>query len=92
MSLSDDLQKERKELLYMMAKIHSKHISYDSDHGIGKGNNCKVCQMYRKIQKSNAILNKKLIIAREDEQIIKEFRGLQKALGRLQKENEFYRE
>ena len=91
MSLPDDLQKERKELLYAIAEVHSQHNSFDNDHKIGTDKNCKVCQMYLKIQKSNAILNEKLIIVREDEQIIKEFTRLKSALGRLPKEKEFYR-
>lgn len=89
MDIKSELLKERKELLFLTAEVHSEHKEYDKDHQIGKDDKCSVCRLFMKIQHDNKRLNEKLKILENDANIIQAFKELESYLGYLPTEKEF---
>lgn len=89
MSIKDELQKERKELLLLRSDAHIEHAPFNEDHSIGTKKDCKICQIYKKIEKSDELVTNKLRMIHEDELLIGEFKQLRRRLEREPNQSEF---
>lgn len=89
MSIEKELQKERKDLLLLRSDAYIEHSHLNEDHSIGDRIDCKICQIYKQICRSDEIVIKKLELLHEDNELIREFNQLTRSLGRAPEESEF---
>ena len=89
MSIEKELQKERKDLLLLRSDAYIEHSLLNDDHSIGTKEDCKVCQIYNQIRRSDEFVIKTLEVLHEDNEIIREFNQVTRSFGRTPEESEF---
>lgn len=89
MSIKEELERERKELILLSSDAYLEHTKFDDNHLIGTNSTCHICQIFNQIQRSDKLIVKKLELIHGDNILIKEFNELREKMKRLPDESEF---